>query len=178
MKAIYSRIDWEDNIQISKFYTMIQDLLNHEEVKKLDNYHQHLNTSRFQHSFNVAYYTFWVCEKMNWNTKEATRAALLHDLFFYDWRKHNHGGWHPKVHPQVALKNAQQICEVTPMMADAIVKHMWPMTLNIPKYKEGWVITMMDKYCATCEIIRSSSIKFKSIKVALTLFALIFMMNQ
>lgn len=177
MKAIYSRRNWNENIQIQKFFTIIEDLMNHEEVKKLEAYSQHLNTSRLQHSFNVAYYTFIICEKMNWKTEEATRAAFLHDMFFYDWREHTHQGWHPKLHPQLALENARLVCEVTPMMADAIKKHMWPMTIHFPKYKEGWVITLMDKFCATCEVVSASLMKVKTTSATLTLALLLMMIE-
>ena len=167
-KAIYSRLDLNDitNPKIREFNEILSDLLTMNEVQQLDEFSQHLNTTRLQHSLNVAYYTFLICRKFNWHSKEATRAALLHDLFHYDWREKTHEGWHPALHPRVALENARKIADVTPLMADCIVKHMWPMTLKAPRYKEGWVITGMDKYCATLECIhQSSSIVRKSAAV-------------
>lgn len=162
-KAIYSRVDISDvsNPKIKEFNDMICDLLQIDEVQLLKTFSQHMNTTRFQHSVNVAYYTFLLCRKFHLNTEEATRAALLHDLFLYDWRENKEEGWHPSTHPKKALENSKRLVEVTPLMEDCIVKHMWPMTLKAPRYKEGWVITGMDKYCATLECIQQSSRKIK-----------------
>ena len=34
---------------------------------------------------------------------------------------------------------------------DIIKKHMWPVTLALPRYKESYVITLVDKYSAMKE---------------------------
>ena len=34
-----------------------------------------------------------------------------------------------------------------------ILRHMWPVTIVPPKYKEGFVLTLADKWCATKEIV-------------------------
>ena len=156
-KAIGSRINLNDlsNPKIKEFNEILDEVIDHQKVQELKNYPQHFNTSRFQHSLNVAYYTFLICEKFNWNTKEATKAAMLHDLFLYDYRDVKYDEWHPAAHPKNALVNSMQVTDITPLMEDAIVKHMWPMTLKFPAYKESWVITSMDKYCATLEVFSS-----------------------
>ena len=33
-----------------------------------------------------------------------------------------------------------------------IVKHMWPLTVRLPKYAESYVIVAIDKYSAAVEI--------------------------
>ena len=33
-----------------------------------------------------------------------------------------------------------------------IVKHMWPLTMKLPRYAESYVIVMIDKYIATLEL--------------------------
>lgn len=174
-KAILSDVEISSEDPIgAEFYTLVEDLLNHEQVQLLDEFGQHMNTSRLQHSINVAYYTFLICRKFNWHTEEAVRAALLHDLFHYNWEENKEEGWHPAVHPVNALKNARMICEVTPIMADGIKKHMWPLTLSLPKYKESWIITLMDKYCATLEVMTSMthSLRYsKTLRYAIYLLA-------
>lgn len=32
-----------------------------------------------------------------------------------------------------------------------IIKHMWPLTVKLPKYAESYVIVMIDKYAAMLE---------------------------
>ena len=83
------------------------------------------------------------------------RAAMLHDLFLYDWRKSQRDveiyGLHAFAHPKIALKNASKIFDLNNKEQDIIVKHMWPVTLSLPKYKESFVITFADKYSALKE---------------------------
>ncbi|MDE7104796.1 MAG: HAD family hydrolase, partial [Ruminococcus sp.] len=49
------------------------------------------------------------------------------------------------------VHNAEQLTDINPMERDIIQKHMWPLTLSAPKYKETYIITFVDKYCAVLE---------------------------
>lgn len=59
-KAIFSRIDLNnaDNDLAQEYLSCIRDLLHLHDVQDLKAFTQHMNTSRFQHSLNVSYYTF------------------------------------------------------------------------------------------------------------------------
>lgn len=174
-KAIYSEIELSEENEIGQaFLLIVEDLLSNEKIQLLGEFGQHMNTTRLDHSINVAYYTFRICRKFNWHVEEATRAALLHDLFHYNWEEKKDAGWHPRIHPMIALENAKTVCEVSDRMADGIAKHMWPLTFSLPKYKESWVITMMDKYCATLEIMETvmkSVVYSKSLRYTIYLLA-------
>lgn len=52
-----------------------------------------------------------------------------------------------------ALANAQKYFDITPVEADIIEKHMFPMNIALPKYKETVVIIMVDKICGAWEVI-------------------------
>jgi len=165
-KAIGSKKDFgnlsEDEL-LAEYNECVQDLLDHEMVRKMDSFVQHCNTSRLQHSINVSYYSFLVCYRMGWDYRSAARAGLLHDLFFYDWRtkkglRTHHASWHPRV----ALDNARKITELNKVEKDAISKHMWPCTLVPPRYIESYVITFVDKVCAVCEVAER---KYKGVRV-------------
>ena len=51
-----------------------------------------------------------------------------------------------------ALKNSQERFEISAREADIIVKHMFPLTLRFPRYKESWLVTLVDKYLASKEV--------------------------
>ena len=143
----------------------VADLLGHDRVQKLEQYIQHYHTTRLQHSLNVSYYSYLICKKLGWDYRSAARAGLLHDLFFYDWRapkklRGNHAIWHPLV----AYDNARKICELNEIEKDAIVKHMWPCNIIPPKYKESYVITFVDKYCAVAETFQPYYLKVKQFR--------------
>ena len=135
-----------------EFFDLVGELLNCEEVKKLDEFSQHFNTSRLQHSINVSYCSYLICKWLNLDFKSAARAGMLHDLFLYDWREERQAeGAHAFAHPIVALRNAKKLIDINSIEADAIANHMWPITAKFPRYKESYVVTMADKICATYE---------------------------
>lgn len=120
-------------------------------------YRQHSTTSCYEHCLYVAYYTYLICKKFNLDYISASRAAMLHDLFLYDWRHKVDGrkGYHAFTHPRLALKNATELFELNDIEKDCILKHMWPVTPVLPKYKETFIITLTDKYSACRETIHS-----------------------
>ena len=75
----------------------------------------------------------------------------------YDWRnKHVEGQkkLHAFRHPRIALTNACDIFDLNEIEKDVILKHMWPLTIRLPKHKESYIVTFVDKYCATYEMFR------------------------
>ena len=138
-----------------EFYNIIKDIINNPTVREMINYRQHYNTSTFEHCLDVSYVSYRFCKKHNLDYKSMARAAMLHDLFLYDWRKSQRDveidGLHAFAHPKIALKNASKIFDLNNKEQDIIVKHMWPVTLSLPKYKESFVITFADKYSALKE---------------------------
>ncbi len=64
-------------------------------------------------------------------------------------------GFHAFTHPKKALENAYNLFELNDKEKDIILKHMWPITIYLPKYKESYIITLVDKYCAIQESIKA-----------------------
>ena len=145
----------DTSYQLSEFFSIIKDLIANDTVKQMKNYRQHCNTSTYKHCMQVAYYTYIACKKLRLDYVSATRAAMLHDLFLYDWRKKNRSvdlpGLHAFVHPQIALKNANKLFSLNDIEKDVILKHMWPVTFAFPKFRESYIVTIMDKYSACVE---------------------------
>ncbi len=133
-----------------EFYLIIDDLINNKTVQEMKKYKQHYDTSTFDHCLNVAYLCYLACKRLGLDYKSASRAAMLHDLFLYDWRhskkKLHLKNFHAFIHPKIALENALKLFDLNEKEQDIILKHMWPVTISFPKYKESYIITLLDKY--------------------------------
>lgn len=147
------------------FFSVVGDLLETPEILSMKQYEQHLEIDRLQHIIGVAYLSYKICKKLGLDYKSAARAGIMHDLVYYDWRDGTTGKWHRLhgyKHPRLAAMNAKELCpELNKIEHDAIIKHMWPLTLELPKYKEGYIIIFSDKYCATRELMYSLNQKYK-----------------
>jgi uncharacterized protein len=127
----------------------------------MKNYMQHGDISCYTHSLHVSYISFRLCKKLGLDYLSAARGGLLHDFFLYDWHsdKNSHTGLHGFVHPGIAMKNANKYFALNNIEEDIIEKHMWPLTLRLPKYRESYVVLMVDKYCAFDETLNLISKK-------------------
>ena len=94
-----------------EFIQMIDDLLNNDTVKQMKNFRQHYETSCFDHCLIASYYCYLYGKKFNLDYVSCARAAMLHDLFLYDWRKKqdDRKGLHAFTHPKTAYKNASKL---------------------------------------------------------------------
>ena len=128
---------------------------------------QHGDVSVVQHIFSVSYLSYRVSRRLGLNHIIAARGALLHDLFYYDWHdpdpSHRLHGFY---HPGFALENAKALSEkqgveLTEIEQNIIKRHMFPLTVIPPKYKESFVVCLVDKYVAAKEVIICISPKLK-----------------
>lgn len=136
----------------TEYLSYVEDLLETEEVQKLSEFVQHMHSTRLEHSVSVSYYSYKLAKRWHGDARATARAGLLHDLFYYDWRttKFDEGS-HAYMHPRIAVKNAEKITELSDLERDIIIKHMWGATIAPPRYKESYIVTMVDKYCAVKE---------------------------
>jgi len=145
---------------LEEFFGHIDSLLESEQVRQLDDFRQHYCFSRLQHSIDVAYYSFFLSKLFGWDSKSAARAGLLHDMFLYDCHDDTYKvKRHLRQHPRIALENARGICELNKIEEDIIKKHMWLITMRPPRYKESYIVTFVDKYCALRELLISATRK-------------------
>jgi uncharacterized protein len=94
---------------------------------------------------------------MNLDYSSLIRGAFLHDFYLYDWHeKSMTHRMHGFIHPKISLENANKYFgDITLIEKNMIESHMWPLTLNkIPKCKEAFILTLVDKYCSFLETFK------------------------
>lgn len=150
----------ELNYEMTIFNKYAEDIINNKYINKLKEIPHHGSVTRFEHSMFVAYQCFKIAKvlKLKVDMKSMIRGALLHDFFLYDLKK-DKVNMHLIKHPNIAFNNAITEFELNKIEKDIILKHMWPMTLKFPKYRESYIVCFIDTYCAIKERI------FKQAKV-------------
>lgn len=174
-KAILSRKDLSLE---NEYFGCVRDILSNRAVLSLGNFRHHIGTTRFQHSLNVSYYNFRLCKLLHLDASSAARAGLLHDLFFYDRKNHEKlMRSHSEEHAVTALYNASEMFPINEIEGDMIINHMWPMTRRLPRHRETYVITLVDKFCAVAEVTVSAlNFTRRKLKFA-SAFAIMIIMN-
>jgi uncharacterized protein len=132
------------------------DIMRSDGLEQEKHYMQHGKVSVYQHSLSVAYMSLYLARKcrLSLDERSLVRGALLHDYFLYDWHvpapEHNLHGFS---HAGAALKNAKRDFEINRLEQDIIEKHMFPLNIRPPKYKESIIVCLADKLCATKETV-------------------------
>lgn len=147
----------------NEYNNIVRDILENEEFMKLKNYYHH-NSSIFEHAEIVSWISYSICKYLNLDYTSAARGALLHDFFLYDWRNHDEPElakekFHGLEHPKIALENSRKHFNLNKIEEDIIIKHMWPLTLLPPRYRESFIVTFVDKYTASREFVDSFDVK-------------------
>lgn len=143
---------------LAEFHECVKDLSVSEPVLQMDEYIQHGDITTLEHVIAVAYTSFIVAKKLGADARLAARGAMMHDLYLYDWHIKD---WsqrppltHGFTHPATAAKNAKKYFNPSEDEVKIIRSHMWPLTpFHIPTSKEGFIVTLSDKYCATNETL-------------------------
>lgn len=142
--------------QLAEYESYVKPLLEDERVQQMAQFIQHGNTTCLDHCEAVAFCSAELAYKYQWNVdmKSLIRGAILHDYFLYDWHDQKLGNLHGFYHPGIALKNATKDFELTEIEKDIIKKHMFPLTIFLPRYKESMIVSFADKYCTLREFFR------------------------
>jgi uncharacterized protein len=136
----------------------IIDLFKNEIVFSMGNFVQHRDITCLEHSIYVAYVSYLICKHLGLDYRSGARGGMLHDFFLYDWHTTKlERGLHGFSHPIIALKNANKYFDLNVLEKDIIEKHMWPLTLKLPRYKESFIVAFADKYCTAMEVVRPNS---------------------
>ena len=141
-------------LQEKEFRSFYELLVRESGLEEMGRFPQHGSTSRLMHSVAVAYYSYRLARwtRLSFHWEELVRGALLHDYFFYDAKDGDPAHrWHWTRHPAVAAENAKKEVPLTSIEEDTIRSHMFPLTLKPPKYREGVVVSLVDKACSVYE---------------------------
>ncbi|NLL02068.1 MAG: HD domain-containing protein [Mollicutes bacterium] len=138
---------------VVSFDTIAKEIIDTKEYKKLSK-ETHHGLTRYDHSLRVARKTYHIARSLNIDYVSATRAALLHDFFTNEELKNIKGLKKGKIHPKIALNNAKNSFNLNKKEEDAIINHMFPLTILPPLSVEGVVVSVADKAVAIYECSR------------------------
>jgi uncharacterized protein len=136
------------------------DILSAENMQLEKQWIQHGNVSVFMHSLLVACLCLRMVDYFHLKVdKQAlVRGALLHDYFLYDWHEPDESHrLHGFSHATKALENAEKEFELSLIERDIIKKHMFPLNISPPRYKESVIVCIADKISAVCETLQLST---------------------
>ena len=157
----------------TEYVELVSDILSNSEFQKLENYVHH-NSNRLQHSLNVSFYSYKISKFFNLDYKKVARASLLHDFFLIDNLSISKKERFKTLflHPRKALNNSSKYYFLSDMEQNIILSHMFPIGLDLPRYKESLLVDLVDDYIAIHEAIYA---KKNELSAAMTyLFIFIF----
>jgi uncharacterized membrane protein len=151
VKLFYNNKDETD------FNKFAKEILHNEKFSELKKYKHH-DLSIYDHVLKVAKLSYKFAKFLKLDIKSTVRGALLHDFFFYDWRKDKpvinyKKRLHAFGHPIHVYHNASKYFTINNIEKDIIIKHMFPLTIILPKYKESYLVSIIDKIVSSEEFI-------------------------
>ncbi len=142
--------------EVSKVESILEEFKETKEAEIMKRCIQHGRISTYDHVCSVALLSFYLNRRFHLGASdsEVVRGAFLHDFYLYDWHKNGYvGRFHGFHHPAIALKNAEQLYELTLVERNIIESHMWPLTLfSVPKCRAAFLVCLADKICSCREI--------------------------
>lgn len=143
--------------RIASFKMHFEEVTKNSQIVKIADFIHHGGTNRYLHSVAVAYYSYRLAKllHMRKNIRDVVRGATVHDYFLYNSKARlpEYRG-HMTLHPDIALMNAEQEFMLTDVERDIIRNHMFPLTTRLPRHKEAFVVSLIDKLCAVYEFVK------------------------
>lgn len=166
-----------------EWYRIVEDILRNPEFQKRKLFMHHHNITVWDHSILVSFKSFMASKYFKADKRVCAIAGLLHDFYSQAWistpelEKLENGKyttlmkekkpWY-KMHGFTHAKDASiNYVKYFPKLEDkkitnAILRHMFPLNIIPPRYKEGLIITTVDKLSSVREL---PSITYVSKKV-------------
>lgn len=180
------------NPLFDEWFLYVEDILLSDEFQKRKLFMHHYNLSVWDHSILVSFNSFLATKYFNASARVCAIAGLLHDFYTQAWiyneelAKIDNGKYlsefyvkkplfkmHAFVHGDDAASNALKYFPelVNDRILNSIKRHMFPVTIIPPKYKEGFLITSIDKLNSVREL---PSPKVMTIKLKNKIYAKLF----
>ena len=134
----------------NEYKKLVEHILKSEEFINLKKCEHH-GITRFDHSLKVSYQAYKFAKKHNMDYKSVAIGGLLHDFFDSENVSLKEKFISTFTHPLKAEINALEKFNVNSKESDIIRSHMFPLNLVIPKHKESWLVSLVDKAVATYE---------------------------
>jgi len=105
----------------------------------------------YDHSLRVSFDAFCIAKKYKLDYKSVAIAGLLHDFYDKPWQEITEKKpllqMHGFTHAKEALDNSKKYFGhlMNERVENSILRHMFPLNKILPKYKEGWLIVLVDK---------------------------------
>lgn len=140
------------HMEKSEYYEIIYPILASDEFQARKEFKHHSNVSVYDHCLAVSKLSYYVAKKFHKDYKSAAIGGLLHDFYCDPWQdnmaKHKFLESHGFTHSKDALLNAYVYFPemMNEKIDNIILRHMFPLNKIPPKYTEGWIVTLVDKY--------------------------------
>ncbi len=164
----------------NEWYEIVKDILNNEEFQKRKLFLHH-EDSVWHHCIIVSFNSFLLAKYYMADARICAIAGLLHDFYPKAWQyseelynydkeylntskgiRNLHGFVHAK---QAAVNYVKYFPELEDdKITDAIKRHMFPLNIIPPKYKEGWIVTLVDKQVSFSSISIKELPKYVGLK--------------
>lgn len=131
-----------NDLTIREMCRLGRDVLENRDMQALRTFPQHGTVSRYEHCLAVCYIALRLADKwrVRVDRRSMVRGALLHGF----------------THAREALCNAQKQFELNEIERDVIKKHMFPLNIALPRYRETALVSAADKISAVMELLHSA----------------------
>ena len=150
-----------------EWYGYVEKILLNDEFQKRKLFPHHHNISVWDHSILVSFRSFIMSKIFNADSRNTAIAGLLHDFYPWSWMysedledldggkylvevyaKHSLFEMHAFTHGEAAALNYVKFFPEleNSRITNAIKRHMFPLTVIPPKNKEGFIISLVDKF--------------------------------
>ena len=157
----------------NEWYEIVKEILNSDEFQNRQYFPHHHYYSVWDHSIIVSFRSFLIAKRLRINPRNCAIAGLLHDFyevaFIYSAELEalsekyvKDTNQHKKLFKKHGFTHAKQAAEnytkffpdlVNAQITNAIKRHMFPLNIIPPRFKEGWIITYVDKRNSLGEIM-------------------------